>query len=697
MIYPLLENFAAKGGWLGVVPQLTASYAVIAPWTGPQFIKYRMTEFVDKKVRTLSAYATPHNRLYDFNVTAAAEWSWNAHGRSEHQFATAYATRHRIKDPDAFADWAIMIGPVSWDVYGSKMPYHYFRGETARMIANRSRPALGKERSMFRYFPTVEHMDHDLAVCRKAMEIALRLDMPAALAETRAIEGFVKMIKEMYLIAERVSTTHTPTYAERMELQQAMNRLTIARFQTTDGLEQWERAIGQRLRGNVRFRENTLGWIDNTVITIGDALTSSFGIRRFTSPYFRKIIGRWSDQDFRENDRIIKKWEVTEHLTVPGEHKVMFSYTGRGGISICRARGEWTDKDFQEKEQIVKKWETAEHLPTAEEKRKATFWYVGRGERLTMYRVALATAPADNPDQLTELSVDQHKGVSTRGHRISKDVYTVTLKQRDPKARYFIVADVRSGWKNFASSREGCKGIVWMKAPAPNNWDGIQASTDLRPMTDEELARANLPKFTGKGLRVGVVQGGYGSISILDYLRAVDGIDALPLSSPNKFMIETCQLVVLPLLKRDEAGRRMCKPLRDAFRNYVQEGGGLVMTGALTLDGYADICKFKRHGGSSDFIPWIAVTEHPVTQGIEMNKPLPGTGWCVEFERGANGVAVAISAKSRDPVVVVGEFGKGRLVICGLAPGSRPGEEVALTGAKTNLLENAVRWCGRMK
>jgi len=132
MIYPLLENFAAKGGWLGVVPQLTASYAVIAPWTGPQFIKYRMTEFVDKKVRTLSAYATPHNRLYDFNVTAAAEWSWNAHGRSEHQFATAYATRHRIKDPDAFADWAIMLGPVSWDVYGSKMSYHYFRGETAR-------------------------------------------------------------------------------------------------------------------------------------------------------------------------------------------------------------------------------------------------------------------------------------------------------------------------------------------------------------------------------------------------------------------------------------------------------------------------------------------------------------------------------------------------------------------------------------
>jgi len=87
MITPLLEDFAAKGGWLGVVPQLTATFAAVTPWTGPQFIRHRMNEFVDKKLKCLQGYAVYSNRLYDFNVTAAAEWSWNAKGRDEREFA----------------------------------------------------------------------------------------------------------------------------------------------------------------------------------------------------------------------------------------------------------------------------------------------------------------------------------------------------------------------------------------------------------------------------------------------------------------------------------------------------------------------------------------------------------------------------------------------------------------------------------
>ena len=67
-----------------------ASWRIVCPWSGPQFIKYRMTEFVDKNLKCLVGYATPNNRLYDFNVTAAAEWSWNAHGRDERAFATKF-------------------------------------------------------------------------------------------------------------------------------------------------------------------------------------------------------------------------------------------------------------------------------------------------------------------------------------------------------------------------------------------------------------------------------------------------------------------------------------------------------------------------------------------------------------------------------------------------------------------------------
>ena len=169
MIYPLLEQFAAQGRWLGVYPQLTASWRIVCPWSGPQFIKYRMSEFVDKKLVCLCGYATPDNRYYDFNVTAAAEWSWNAHGRDEREFAAAWATRRGLSDPDKAAEWAVMLGPVGWDVYGSRVPFSQFFGQAARLIKGRHKPAWVGEKGMFRHFPDVAAMDADLATCDKAL------------------------------------------------------------------------------------------------------------------------------------------------------------------------------------------------------------------------------------------------------------------------------------------------------------------------------------------------------------------------------------------------------------------------------------------------------------------------------------------------------------------------------------------------
>lgn len=38
------------------------------------------------------------------------------------EFACAYAVRNRYPDPDKFAEWCEVLGPVSWDVYGSEFP-----------------------------------------------------------------------------------------------------------------------------------------------------------------------------------------------------------------------------------------------------------------------------------------------------------------------------------------------------------------------------------------------------------------------------------------------------------------------------------------------------------------------------------------------------------------------------------------------
>ena len=643
MIYPLLEEFAAKGGWLGVVPQLTASFGAVTPWTGPQFIRYRMNEFVDKKLKCLNGYAVYSNRLYDFNVTAAAEWSWNAKGRDEREFATAYATRRGISDPDAFAEWAMLLGPVGWDFYGAAMYDFNASGKLVNMVAARTGPGLGKK-GMFEYFPTTEHFDKDLAACDKAMKIAERLGKPGMIAETRVIQGYVSMMKAIAFITTQIAAVaDKPTWDERVELQNALTRLGVAGLETIDGLEAWERSLGLDLMTRVYGRYAiTKAAVSRNVYGISDALRP-FGIRGFESSYFRKKVGAWKSKDFKAKTKIRKTWDVTDHVRVAGIYEVTFK--------------------------------NASHF------------------LLDMTRAALATAPAEQPEQLTELSVDAHQGRTA--YRSNKaHVYTLTLDRLDPGRRYFLVADIEGHPAELQGGRmKHCKGGVWMRAVRPADADPQSLADVVLPLTDAEWALATLPQFTGKGLRVGVVQKGYGSTEILNYLQTVDGIDAQPLTSPNKAMIDACEVVVLPILPRDDQGQRMSGSLMDTFRNYVRGGGGLIITAALSKMGlrrYPDICKFKNHGGGHDFAPWMVVDEHPLTQGIEMNTELPGTGFCVEYELGAQGVAVAISAQSRDPVVVVGEFGKGRLVACGL--------DLRLKGnstqsAKAALLKNAVKWC----
>lgn len=269
MIYPLLADFAQKGRWLGCYPQLTASWRVACPWSAPQFMKYRMTEMADKRLTSLSGYAPPDNRLFDFNVTAAAEWSWNAHGRDEREFAAAWATRRRMAEPDKVADWAVMLGPVGWNVYGSGVPHPSFFGPAAAMVARRNRPSLGK--GMFRYFPSIQRMDDDLAVSQRALELAGQLKEPALVAETRTIQGYLRMVKSLYLIAGMVATKKPLDDAATKSLQAAFDELQVAMEQTTGALRAWHGSVAPdcSLTSN-----DPIGVTEQTVADVAKALAS---------------------------------------------------------------------------------------------------------------------------------------------------------------------------------------------------------------------------------------------------------------------------------------------------------------------------------------------------------------------------------------------------------------------------------------
>ena len=648
MIYPLLEDFAARGGWLGVVPQLTATFAAVTPWTAPQFIRRRMNEFVDKKLKYVQGYAVYSNRLYDFNVTATAEWSWNAKGRDERGFAAAYATRRGISDPDAFAEWAVLLGPVGWDFYGPAMYDFNHTGKLVDMMAARSDPKLGKK-GPFEYFPTFEHFDDDLGACDQAMKIAERLGEPGIIAETRVIQGYVKMMKEIAFIATQVSSRAEPTYDERVEVQNALTGLGMAGLATVDGLEAWAQSLGRDLMVYDRYAI-TLAAVSDTVYGMGDAL-SGWGIRSFASSYFRKKTGAWESDDFAEKTRITKKWDVTDHVLVPGTFEVTFK----------NARSHYA---------------------------------------LDIHRAALAHAPADKPEQLADLSVDEHEG-QTGYHGSNANDYTLTLDRLYPGARYFVVADIEGHpAETLVGALKHCKGSVWMRALRPEDWDGAAAAGKAQPLSDQEYAQwvqANVPQFTRKGLRIGVLQNGIGSVSLLDHLRAVDGFDAQALSGISRLALAKCRVVLVPQPKAG-LGPASVKALED----FVRDGGGLITThDAVGYRGHPQIISEVCVRGVTHKPydkEWVVVRRpHPVTASIEAGRPVPHSYYDhIEMECGPQGIVLAEAAKTRRPVLVAGDVGEGRYLACGMLLGvGADDSSITPTGAERTLLENAVKWCGR--
>ena len=648
MIPRMLEEFAAQGGGLGVVPQMTACYETVIPWTGPQFVKYRMTEFVDKRLRMVAGYFLPRLRLYDFNLIAEAEWSWNAHGRDPREFALAWATQRGFEDPEAVADWAFSVGQVGWDIHGADIPLQYLkRGKAAKMIVSRAKPGLG--RGMFKHFPTYECFQEDLSACDKAMKIAERLRSAPLILETRITRGYVEMTKQIYDIALAAWSSKRLKrlpYDERVRLQDAIVKLALTAYEVASGLEEWERITPPDVSNNPRFLATVLSPI-RAANQIMEA-TGPLGVRKFTLPFARKSVGEWSAADFKEKRRVIKKWDVTDAMSIPGTYEVTFRCGGHFPLKICR--------------------------------------------------LGLIASQGDKDAEGTKLSADAHTG-ETGYHRSTRNTYTVRLDKREPGRRYFLVADIE-GYPTtiVGGGRKRCRGDVLLRTVA-NDRGELHAVPKVAPLTDQELAQAMMPKFSGKGLRVGVIQGALSSPGLLAYLRTVAGIEAQTLIAPNKAVLEQCQVVIhMPIMPQPD-GVSIPGTLVKDLHNFVRAGGGVIsIHDAVGYRGQpllvTGVCaKGVAHVRDAEWV--VADREHPVTAGIEPDRShLHSYYDHIELEAGPSGTVLAKSVKTGRPVVVAGAFGKGRYVACGILLGVAPdNSSIIPAGAEESLLENAVRWC----
>ncbi len=282
MIRPYLVEAARKGRWVGVCTNACALVGCWQPFTGAHFMHYRMNEFVDKKLCGYLGYAVPRLHHVAFNAEAAAEWGWNAKGRSPREFALSWAVRRGMKEPEKFAEWSDTHGPVAWDVYGSEWPAGEKRGvpgKVADLLKQGKLSDLGYV--LWEVYPTpwgdiktVEQLDRDVAQAKRAVRLALELGDEMFIQESLAVQGYINSLKALWEL-KQVVTSDGVAGPKKQTAKQYFKMYVDSLDQTRKALTAWEDALPAKggragiMRESVKLVDGMIGEMTAVAAELG--------------------------------------------------------------------------------------------------------------------------------------------------------------------------------------------------------------------------------------------------------------------------------------------------------------------------------------------------------------------------------------------------------------------------------------------
>ncbi|MBT3380787.1 MAG: hypothetical protein HN742_39040 [Lentisphaerae bacterium] len=389
MIYPLLENYVKGGRWLGVYPTLGANWRIVAPFSNPWFVHFRLTEFVEDGLACLVGYTVPTNDLYKMNVEAAMEWAWNAGGRTPKAFARAYATRRGVRNVDAFVRWCERLSPVSWDVYGSGFPYREVYGGTDGIVRGSIKMGTG----ILAEFAREEQLDEDLASCAAALVLAHQAGDEAAVLETQIVQAYVQVLKSVWVLSKLVKKDSVAP-ENRDEAKRYFDLLQGSCSATASLYPKWVAAEAPELEKNQSARFwDTVAVMERLAARIGTVMEDC-GFEDKEKPYRLNIIGTWATEEFEEQRGQTRRLDVTGLVDAPGTYTFQPKYR-RGTLG------------------------------------------------LTASVVQLVSFPQDRPDAVRVESEDRHR--CHAGAWVKDDIYRLELEAYAPDRGYAVVATIRGG------------------------------------------------------------------------------------------------------------------------------------------------------------------------------------------------------------------------------------------------------------
>jgi len=270
MLRDYLADFAKQGRWIGVCPNVVNVVHFVQPNTTPQFIHYRLNEFVDKGMSGIIGYATPRLYYGYFLVEAMAEWSWHAKGRTPREFARSWAVREGLACPERFAEWAELIGPVAWSVYGSDWPSGEQREfmRVAPKLREGKVPDLGyvlwdAYRSPWGDIKTVEQLNRNVEQADRAVEMAKELGRDEFIYESLIVQGYVRSLKALWELKQLVRADGVRE-ADRTAARKYFRMYADGLNQAARYLPEWESTVPMR-PADERFTERPLRTIQQVI------------------------------------------------------------------------------------------------------------------------------------------------------------------------------------------------------------------------------------------------------------------------------------------------------------------------------------------------------------------------------------------------------------------------------------------------
>ena len=153
----------------------------------------------------------------------------------------AWATRIGLQNPEVFADWSEIVGPIAFDVYDSDFPVAYSQDRMIELVHQRQRPYLGE--GLFRYYATPEAFSEKRARLAQAAQRAF--DLPEVYAlETTILSSYIDLAENIWHIAEWVAIKELADVKEQQVLGEYIAALKASGTRNTEAIRAWRLHLG---------------------------------------------------------------------------------------------------------------------------------------------------------------------------------------------------------------------------------------------------------------------------------------------------------------------------------------------------------------------------------------------------------------------------------------------------------------------